>query len=61
VATVEYLAYHDSLTGLANRAAMDAALAEAVNEARLGGCGVALPAPEVGELLRERLVGERCC
>src|ERR1700742_3351027 len=39
---LEYLAYHDALTGLANRAAMGTALAEAVGEGRAGGAGVAL-------------------
>jgi diguanylate cyclase (GGDEF)-like protein len=52
VATVEYLAYHDSLTGLANRAAMDAALAEAVNEAGLSGCGVALAYVDLNDFKR---------
>jgi diguanylate cyclase (GGDEF)-like protein len=52
VATVEYLAYHDSLTGLANRAAMDAALAEAVSEARLSGRGVALAYVDLNDFKR---------
>jgi diguanylate cyclase (GGDEF)-like protein len=49
---VEYLAYHDSLTGLANRAAMDAALAEAVTEARLAGTTVALAYVDLNDFKR---------
>jgi diguanylate cyclase (GGDEF)-like protein len=49
---VEYLAYHDSLTGLANRAAMDAALAEAVAEARLAGTTVALAYVDLNDFKR---------
>jgi len=51
-AHVEYLAYHDSLTGLANRAAMDAALAEAVAEARLAGTSVALAYVDLNDFKR---------
>jgi diguanylate cyclase (GGDEF)-like protein len=51
-AHVEYLAYHDSLTGLANRAAMDAALAEAVAEARLSGTTVALAYVDIDDFKR---------
>jgi diguanylate cyclase (GGDEF)-like protein len=49
---VEYLAYHDSLTGLANRAAMDAALAEAVAEAGLNGTSVALAYADLNDFKR---------
>jgi diguanylate cyclase (GGDEF)-like protein len=49
---LEYLAYHDALTGLANRAAMDAALAEAVAEARVGGTAVALAYVDLNDFKR---------
>jgi diguanylate cyclase (GGDEF)-like protein len=49
---LEYLAYHDALTGLANRAAMDAALAEAVSEARVGGTAVALAYVDLNDFKR---------
>jgi diguanylate cyclase (GGDEF)-like protein len=49
---VEYLAYHDSLTGLANRAAMDAALAEAVAEARLEGTTLGLAYVDLNDFKR---------
>jgi diguanylate cyclase (GGDEF)-like protein len=49
---LEYLAYHDALTGLANRAAMDAALAEAVTEARVGGTAVALAYVDLNDFKR---------
>jgi diguanylate cyclase (GGDEF)-like protein len=49
---LEYLAYHDALTGLANRAAMDAALAEAVTEARVGGTAVALAYLDLNDFKR---------
>jgi diguanylate cyclase (GGDEF)-like protein len=49
---VEYLAYHDSLTGLPNRAAMDAALAEAIAEARLTGTAVALAYVDLNDFKR---------
>ncbi len=49
---LEYLAYHDALTGLANRAAMDAALTEAVAEARLGGTAVALAYVDLNDFKR---------
>src|ERR1700759_4003420 len=49
---LEYLAYHDALTGLANRAAMDAALAEAVVEARIDGTAVALAYLDLNDFKR---------
>jgi diguanylate cyclase (GGDEF)-like protein len=49
---LEYLAYHDALTGLANRAAMDAALAEAVTEARIAGTAVALAYVDLNDFKR---------
>jgi diguanylate cyclase (GGDEF)-like protein len=49
---VEYLAYHDSLTGLPNRGAMDAALAEAIAEARLAGTAVALAYVDLNDFKR---------
>jgi diguanylate cyclase (GGDEF)-like protein len=49
---LEYLAYHDALTGLANRAAMDAALTEAVTEARVGGTAVALAYVDLNDFKR---------
>ncbi len=49
---LEYLAYHDALTGLANRAAMDAALAEAVAEARVAGTAVALAYVDLNDFKR---------
>jgi diguanylate cyclase (GGDEF)-like protein len=49
---LEYLAYHDVLTGLANRAAMDAALAEAVAEARVNGTAVALAYVDLNDFKR---------
>jgi diguanylate cyclase (GGDEF)-like protein len=49
---LEYLAYHDALTGLANRAAMDAALAEAAAEARVGGTAVALAYVDLNDFKR---------
>jgi diguanylate cyclase (GGDEF)-like protein len=49
---LEYLAYHDALTGLANRAAMDAALAEAVAEARVSGTAVALAYVDLNDFKR---------
>src|SRR5215813_1973338 len=49
---LEYIAYHDALTGLANRAAMDAALAEAVSEARAGGTAVAMAYVDLNDFKR---------
>ena len=47
-----YLAYHDPLTGLANRAALDVALEEAVTEARAAGTVVALAFADLNEFKR---------
>src|SRR5688572_18180811 len=47
-----FLAYHDPLTGLANRAALDVALPEAVEEARAAGTVVALAFADLNEFKR---------
>ena len=47
-----FLAYHDPLTGLANRAALDLALEEAVAEARASGTAVALAFADLNEFKR---------
>jgi diguanylate cyclase (GGDEF)-like protein len=47
-----FLAYHDPLTGLANRAALEIALDEAIAEARLAGTVVALAFADLNEFKR---------
>ena len=49
---IAFLAYHDSLTGLANRAALEDALALAVTEARTTGTAVALAFADLNEFKR---------
>ena len=49
---IAYLAYHDPLTGLANRAALEDALAGAVVEARAAGASVALAFADLNEFKR---------
>jgi diguanylate cyclase (GGDEF)-like protein len=49
---IAYLAYHDPLTGLANRAALEDALAGAVVEARAAGTSVALAFADLNEFKR---------
>jgi diguanylate cyclase (GGDEF)-like protein len=49
---IAYLAYHDPLTGLANRAALEDALAVAVAEARVAGTSVALAYADLNEFKR---------
>jgi diguanylate cyclase (GGDEF)-like protein len=47
-----FLAYHDPLTGLANRAALELALAGAIEQARVAGTGVALAFADLNEFKR---------
>jgi diguanylate cyclase (GGDEF)-like protein len=47
-----FLAYHDPLTGLANRAALEQALGLAVEQARAAGTGVALAYADLNEFKR---------
>ena len=49
---IAFLAYHDPLTGLANRAALEAALISAVVEARAAGTSVALAFADLNEFKR---------
>ena len=49
---IAYLAYHDPLTGLANRAALEDALISAVVEARAAGTSVALAFADLNEFKR---------
>jgi diguanylate cyclase (GGDEF)-like protein len=49
---IAYLAYHDPLTGLANRAALEDALADAVATARADGTAVALAFADLNEFKR---------
>ena len=49
---IAYLAYHDPLTGLANRAALEDALAGAVVDARAAGTSVALAFADLNEFKR---------
>ena len=49
---IAYLAYHDPLTGLANRAALEDALISAVAEARANGTSVALAFADLNEFKR---------
>lgn len=49
---IAFLAFHDSLTGLANRAALEEALAVAVAEARTTGTAVALAFADLNEFKR---------
>jgi diguanylate cyclase (GGDEF)-like protein len=50
--SIEYLAYHDALTGLANRSALDEALAHAVADARASGGAVALVFADLNDFKR---------
>jgi diguanylate cyclase (GGDEF)-like protein len=49
---IAYLAYHDPLTGLANRAALEQALAGAIADARAAGTSVALAFADLNEFKR---------
>ena len=49
---IAYLAYHDPLTGLANRAALEDALAVAIADARAQGTAVALAFADLNEFKR---------